>query len=184
MCDDQIELVEPAYRWVDAYMRSVEHPANANDPTTNTTRAQVLDLLAKEPRGRGQPPASAVPSYRFWVRHRGVDHADRPIAGAVSLRISDSFDTVEYFGHIGYHIFPASRGKHLAERATRLLLPFVRQHGKTHVWITCDPGNIASQRTLERLDAEFVETVNVPVEHPLFERSQQKSRFLLRLDRV
>jgi predicted acetyltransferase len=184
MRDDQIELVEPAYRWVDAYMMSVQHLGNLNDETTDTTRAQLLDQLAKEPRGHTAPVGGIAPAYRFWIHQYPLQFAHAPIAGAVSLRISDSFDIIEYFGHIGYHVFPLSRGQHLAERACRLILPFARAHGMKHLWITCNPDNVPSKRTLERLGAQYIETVNVPTEHPLFERAQKKCRYLLRLDQI
>ena len=38
--------------------------------------------------------------------------------------------------------------------------------------ITCSPDNIASRRTLEKLQGELVETADVPRSHWLYERGE------------
>lgn len=43
-----------------------------------------------------------------------------------------------------------------------LLLPLARRLGIDPLWITCDPENMASRRSLEIAGAEFVEIVDVP----------------------
>jgi len=50
------------------------------------------------------------------------------------------------------------------------------------LWITCDPENVASQRTLELAGAEFVEIVDVP-EHCIIHRKghPRKCRYRLPL---
>ena len=51
-----------------------------------------------------------------------------------------------------------------------------------HAWVTCDPDNVASRRTIERLGARYVETVQVPPGDPLFARGEtRKCRFMLQL---
>jgi tagatose 1,6-diphosphate aldolase len=109
---------------------------------------------------------------------------DVPIrmAGGIGLRIGDTPNLRQYIGHVGYNVYPAARGYHLAERATRLLLPLARRHGMDMVWITCNPDNTPSHRTCQRLGAVYVNTVDLPSKHPLFIRGErQKCRYRLDL---
>ena len=67
-----------------------------------------------------------------------------------------------YYGHIGYHVDPPYRGHHYAWRACRLIGPEIRMSGKTSVIITCDPDNIGSRKTCQRLGSLYEGTVHVP----------------------
>jgi tagatose 1,6-diphosphate aldolase len=113
-----------------------------------------------------------VPAYRFQMRHAESD----AVMGSISLRIGSVDRVVMYAGHIGYSVHAAHRGRHYAERATRLLLPLAAAHGMTELWITCSPDNLASRKTIERLGAEFVETVDVPPDYPLADGEIRKKR--------
>lgn len=96
------------------------------------------------------------------------------------LRISDTPDICNCIGHIGYNVYPPARGAHLAERACRMILPLARTHGINPLWITCNPDNIASRRTIERLGAELVEILPLPPNHPLrLEGETTKCRYRL-----
>lgn len=114
-----------------------------------------------------QPAKSSVwrvPAYVFTLRHQPTGAA----MGRASLRVSrDDERIVRFTGHVGYVVDPPYRGRRYAERAGRLLLPLARRHGLAELWLTCQPDNAASRRTIERLGAEFVETVDVPDDYPL-----------------
>jgi tagatose 1,6-diphosphate aldolase len=104
------------------------------------------------------------------------------MAGTISLRISDDENTRRYYGHVGYLVFPPARGNHYAERSLRLLLPLARRHSMAELWITTNPDNLPSRRTCERLGCEYVETVDLPPNHPLYHRGdRQKCRYRLPL---
>lgn len=119
-----------------------------------------------------------VPAYIFHIRLCATGQ----IIGRVSLRIATE-EELKYSGHIGYQIDPDHRGNHYAERASRLVLPIARRHGLNEVWITCNPDNPASQRTIERLGATYIETVDVPEDYPMSPGSiRQKRRYCLKLD--
>lgn len=105
-----------------------------------------------------------VPTYRFDMRLQGVRHA----VGSISLRIANTDHIVNYLGHIGYHVEPAYRGRHLAARSCQLLLPLARRHGLNPLWITCNPDNWASRRTCELAGARLVEIVDVPPDNPIY----------------
>ena len=101
-----------------------------------------------------------VPTYFF--RMMSVDREEE--MGTVNLRIGSTPHLERYAGHIGYGVRPAYRGHHYAARSVKLLLPVARSLGIDPMWITCDPENVASRRSLELAGAEFFEIVEVPLD--------------------
>jgi tagatose 1,6-diphosphate aldolase len=101
-----------------------------------------------------------VPTYGFRMLHGATAEE----MGSIRLRIGSTPHIERYAGHIGYGVHEAHRGHRYAARAVRLLLPLARRCGLEAVWITCDPDNAASRRTLEIAGAEFVEIVEVPAD--------------------
>jgi tagatose 1,6-diphosphate aldolase len=99
-----------------------------------------------------------VPTYFF--RMMSIDRDEE--MGNINLRIGSSPHIERYAGHIGYGVHPAFRGHRYASRSLVLLLPFARSLGIDPLWITCDPDNAASRRSLELAGAEFMEVVDVP----------------------
>ena len=82
--------------------------------------------------------------------------------GTINLRVGSTLHIEHYAGHIGYGVHEPFRGKRYAARSVLLLVPLARRVGLDPLWITCDPENIASRRSLELAGAEFVEMVDVP----------------------
>jgi tagatose 1,6-diphosphate aldolase len=122
------------------------------------------------------PARGIVPAYLFQLRVGG-NHA-----GHVDFRAGSTRDLERYGGHIGYAVDPLHRGHHYAERAVRLILPFVRRHGFTSLWITCNPDNTASRRTCERLGATLVDVVPLPPDNDQYARGdREKCRYRLEL---
>ncbi len=99
-----------------------------------------------------------VPTFFF----RMVAEPTGAQVGNINLRVGSTSHLERYGGHIGYGVDAPFRGRHFAARAVVLLVPLARRVGLDPVWITCDPDNIASRRTLEIAGAEFVEIVDVP----------------------
>lgn len=64
-----------------------------------------------------------------------------------------------YDGHIGYHIEEEYRGHHYSYKACLLLKEIIN---KDYLYITCDPNNIASKKTIEKLGCEFIERAIIP----------------------
>ena len=189
LADREMELVAPHERWVDAVVWSCDHPLTRVEAPAegHMTRQRLLDFLDVAPGGRqpADPERGLAPQYNFWmiVRDRGLLWRPSPrVAGGVSLRVGAGYDVETYYGHVGYHVYPPFRGRHLAERACRLLLPLCRAHGLTTLWITCNPDNYASRRTCERLGMRLVDVVVVPPSHPLHVRGERhKCRYALDL---
>jgi predicted acetyltransferase len=103
-------------------------------------------------------PFHRVPTYSFHMV--GISHGMQ--MGQINLRIGSTPHVERYAGHIGYGVHSQHRGHHYAARSVKLLLPLARRHSLDPIWITCDPENLASRRSLEIAGAEFVEIVDVP----------------------
>ncbi len=192
LVDHELELVEPDLRHVDDLLAACHHPLTRELMPTqaSTDRETLLTFLRQNPQGHaaGEPAKSIAPGYTFWMRLRmeaaaaeSGRHFHAPeikIAGSISLRIGHSLNLDRYLGHIGYHVFPPARGHHFAERAARLLLPVARAHGHRTLWITCNPDNLASRRSCERLPAAFVDIVKVPQDNALYgQGDREKYRY-------
>ena len=99
-----------------------------------------------------------VPTYNFQM----MSISQEEKMGQINLRVGSTSHVEQYAGHIGYGVSPSHRGHHYAARSVKLLLPLARLLGINPVWITCDPENAASRRSLEIAGAELVEIVDVP----------------------
>ena len=185
LVDDELELVAPHGRWIEELLASCRHPMTKRDAPkeAETTRESLERFLKLAPLGRepGDPSRGYVPSYHFWMKLSGGDAPVR-IGGGIAFRIGTTSEIETFVGHIGYHVYPPARGHHYAERAARLLLPLARRHGMRRLWITCNPDNVASRRTCERLGARLIDTVPIPTTHPFYQRGERaKCRFLIEL---
>ncbi|MDE3201279.1 MAG: GNAT family N-acetyltransferase [Acidobacteriota bacterium] len=111
-----------------------------------------------------------VPCYHFALLHTETGAE----LGWLRLRIGSTPHIERYAGHVGYQVEPAHRGHHYAARALRLIVRFAGKLGINPLWITCDPENLASRRTLELASAEFVEIVDVPPNCIIFQTGHPK----------
>src|ERR1700683_2064052 len=114
LVDSELELVQPDPRWVDDIVAACHHPQTVRESPSfsHTTRQQLLNFLRECPGGcqPADPSEGIVPTYHFWMRCH--DRPDVSMAGGISLRLGNSFDTVMYYGHVGYHVYPPARGRH------------------------------------------------------------------------
>lgn len=112
------------------------------------------------------------PTYSFAM----VQSASGVVMGSISLRVGHSEHLTLYRGHIGFGVEERFRGNRLAVRSCRLLAGLARHHAVVPLWLTCNEGNLASQRSLELLGAEFVDIRTMPADHPYIEYYPPGSR--------
>jgi len=102
-----------------------------------------------------------VPSYKFDIcSPKGVK------MGFCDLRVGYN-ENIYYAGNIGYTVYEGFRGHRYAAKACFLLFELARKHGMKEVYITCNPDNIASAKTCERVGGELLETVELPMDNPM-----------------
>lgn len=91
------------------------------------------------------------------------------IVGRVEFRDESNRDLL-YYGNIGYVIYPPYRGHYFAYKAVKKLLPLIKEHYPKlkDVYITCNPDNIPSQKTIKRLGCEYIKMVAVDSDHELY----------------
>ena len=125
-----------------------------------------------------QHPVHRVATYFFRMVHA---HTGEEL-GKINLRLGSSPHIERYAGHVGFLVYEAHRGHRYAARSVRLLASIARELGFVSLWITCDPGNNASRRSLELAGAELIETVDVPADCVIFQSGQlRKCRYRLDL---
>jgi predicted acetyltransferase len=121
------------------------------------------------------------PSYEFKAIHTFTGAT----MGEISLRIGRTYHERYFRGHIGFHIYEPFRGHHYAARSCRLLIPIAKHHNLDPIWITCNPDNYASKRSIELAGAEYVETVTMPDDYAYieyyFSDSRVKCRYRLKV---
>jgi tagatose 1,6-diphosphate aldolase len=123
-------------------------------------------------------PVHKVPAYYFLMVHA---HS-RERLGSINLRVASTPHVELYAGHIGYGVHSEHRGHRYAARSLTLLVPMARRLGLDPMWITCDPDNAASRRTLEIAGAQFVEVVEVPTNCIIYRNGHPaKCRFRLQV---
>jgi predicted acetyltransferase len=80
----------------------------------------------------------------WWVAE------DDTYLGTISLPHALNDFLLRAGGNIGYGIRPSARGRGLETWALRSVLPDARALGLERVLVTCDDGNLASARTIEK----------------------------------
>lgn len=106
--------------------------------------------------------------YSMVVSHKEV--------GRLVLR--EGSDEKRYYdGHIGYQVYEEFRGHHYAYEACLLIQKIVTQD---HLIITCDPHNIASLKTIEKLGCVYLETKPIPTSLQKFFTKEEKVKNIYR----
>jgi predicted acetyltransferase len=80
-----------------------------------------------------------------------VAEVDSELVGRVSIRHELNAFLADLGGHIGYGVRPRYRRRGYAVEILRQALVVARAEGVERVLVTCDDGNIASMRVIERL---------------------------------
>ena len=96
--------------------------------------------------------APRLPGFTRWIW-------DGEFCGSIGFRWQRGTCALpeHVLGHIGFAVVPWKRGAGYAKQALALLLPEARKRGLTHVDLTTDPANIASQRVIVACGGKLVE---------------------------
>ena len=135
------------------------------DPGVLSDWELYLELAEQFP---GDPSIPWPPCYRFKMRLVDVDE---PVGG-IEFRLSVSQFIVTCAGQLGFGVEPGFRGRRLAARSCRLLVPLARAHGLEELWLTCVPENVGSRRACEEAGAVFVEIVDTPPESNMYKEGE------------
>ena len=122
------------------------------------------------------PERNYVPAYHFCIcdkKGNKMGHCD--------LRIGYN-DNLYYGGHIGYGIDEEYRGHHYAAKACELLFSLARKHGMEYLYITCDPDNLPSRRTLEYINGTLVEIAQLPEDNEMRINEGDTEKCIFRFD--
>lgn len=115
----------------------------------------------------GDPEKGWVPAYFFDICL--LDGTD---VGDINLRIG--YNEKTYIGgNIGYRIEEPFRGNHYAAKACKLLFELAAKHEMNRLIVTCDPINIASARTIEKIGGEFLEIAEIPEDNEMYAQGKR-----------
>jgi predicted acetyltransferase len=139
-------------------------PAPPDNLASGDVRLRFIQVVP------GDASRGLVPSYQFGILMGGAMDV-----GKISFRVGDTEHVHICAGHIGYEVQERFRGHGFALHACRAIAPFVRSFYQS-VIITCNPDNLASIRTLERLGAAFIDEVAVPPHDPHYKSGSRRKR--------
>ncbi|PRY14047.1 GNAT family N-acetyltransferase [Kineococcus rhizosphaerae] len=103
----------------------------------------VGGLLADTREGTPRPEGFVPSTNLWWVR-------GREYLGRVQVRHRLTPRLRDLGGHVGYWVVPQHRRRGHATAMLAAVLPVVRDLGIECALVTCDVGNVASRRTIER----------------------------------
>ncbi|MBQ9327418.1 MAG: GNAT family N-acetyltransferase [Solobacterium sp.] len=133
-------------------------------------KGTVIDLV-EEQFVEADSSNNYTPSYLFGM----YLHDSFFRVGNCDLRLGET-EELYYAGNIGYHVDLPYRGNHYAYEACLLLFDKAKALGLSSLIITCSPENEASRKTLEKLKGTYLETVDVPSDHWLYQRGETVKR--------
>ena len=89
-------------------------------------------------------PKNRVQATRFLY----VRTSDKRVVGMIQVRHSFNAYLEKFGGYIGYSVGPSERRKGYATAMLAAVLPYCKEIGLDRVLLTCDVGNIASEKTI------------------------------------
>lgn len=104
-----------------------------------------------------------------------IFNSENKCVGKISIRIGHNFHSY-YNGNIGYEIFKEYRGHGFARIACQMVLDVARYHCMEYVILSCDKNNIASYKTIEKINAELMEICDVPKDYFAWHEGMEKQR--------
>ena len=171
-----LELVWPARPYLPGYVHALQHgwsPDNLRQETAldhlaaigQDADAFLARLVDRDATGQPitLPDGSQVPrlpGFSLWMW-------DGDFCGTVNFRWQPGTTALPPYclGHIGYAVVPWKRRRGYATHALRLLLPYARAEGLSHVDLTTEPDNPASRRVIEANGGVLIERFRKPAQY-------------------
>ncbi len=146
-----MQIVKANLSHLEAFEQYVEKCAQAGMEMYVAAQSDSEALLKKRIRyskGEGLPEGW-TPSSTYFCIEEGV------ILGSIRVREGNNDYLENVIGHIGYETAPDAQGKGIAT----LMLNWVKTEVvEDSAIVTCDVGNIASRRVIEKAGGEFLNT--------------------------
>ena len=117
-----------------------------------------------------EPGGELVPFYHFNITDR-----EGTKVGHINFKVGDTNHIIQCAGHIGYEILPEYRGNSYSYYACSAIRTFVRVF-YNKIILTSDPENIPSIKTIEKLDAKFLNEITVPQNDPSYKSGSRRKR--------
>lgn len=172
-----MQLVEPHERYLSSYIEALQRGWSPDhlrgaiavqeqlQKIAHDSRKFVADLVQQPTPGDlvtlpDGSTAARLPGHRHWIW-------DDEFCGLISFRWQPGTTRLppHCLGHIGYNIAPWKQNRGYATLALSKLLPEVRKKNLEFVEITTDPGNLASQRVIEKNGGVLVERFIKPPQY-------------------
>lgn len=120
-----------------------------------------------------------LPSYLFRICLSGGQEV-----GGISFRAGENA-LIRYYGHIGYAVDEEYRGHNYAAKACWLIFRLAKRHGFKSVVITCNPDNLPSVKTCEKVGGVLKEIVDLPEDNDMYLRGErQKCVYVISIESI
>lgn len=155
-----MQLIRPSAETLPSYVAALERGWSPNNERGRVAAQEELRLIEADPHaflalmddmaGQGAPVSMPdgstvprLPGFRRWMW-------DGEVAGSIGFRWQTGTTALPPYclGHIGYAVVPWLQRRGHATAALRQLLDELRPLGLSHVEVTTDPDNIASQKVI------------------------------------
>ncbi len=117
-----------------------------------------------------EPGGELVPFYHFKICDM-----NGTIVGHLNFKVGDTSHIRQCVGHIGYEIVPEHQGNAYAYYACNAVRPFIRVYYNT-VILTSTHDTIPSIKTIEKLNATFINEITVPKDDPSYKTGFELKR--------
>ncbi|WP_028043598.1 GNAT family N-acetyltransferase [Candidatus Stoquefichus massiliensis] len=94
--------------------------------------------------------------------------------GRITVRVGSDLEHY-YDGHIGYTVFEEYQGHNYAYQGCLLLKTMIEFD---HLIMTCDPHNKASQKVIQKLGCQYIETKVIPQYLRKFFNQDEKEKMI------